>query len=159
MATNCDACQHKTREVKSGSGIEEKGVRASLKIASPEQLNYDVVKSDTCSILVPELELELNSSGKGRYTTVEGLIETMKEELKDANPFVGGDSSLPEARERLSTWLKKLDNLVGCTIVLDDPCGNSFIENADEVVKYERSWQQNEDLGINDMKTENYEKS
>ena len=51
------------------------------------------------------------------------------------------------------------------TFILDDPLSNSFIfpigeEKNDERLKkeeYERTFEQNEDLGINDMKVENYE--
>jgi zinc finger protein len=51
---------------------------------------------------------------------------------------------------------EKLKNLIGYTIVLDDPCGNSYIESATDIVRYERSFEQNEDLGLNDIKTQNY---
>lgn len=44
MATNCDACSHKTREVKSGAGFGEKGVRITTKIKDVAQLNNEVVK-------------------------------------------------------------------------------------------------------------------
>lgn len=44
MATNCDACGHKTREVKSGSGIGEQGVRIECRVKSADELNYEVVK-------------------------------------------------------------------------------------------------------------------
>lgn len=50
--------------------------------------------------------------------------------------------------------------------MLDDPAGNSFVQSlADdykddknlEMSKYTRSFEQNEELGLNDMKVENYE--
>jgi ZPR1 zinc-finger domain len=44
MATSCDACGHKTNEIKSGAGIEEKGVRMTLKVMSEDDLKRDVVK-------------------------------------------------------------------------------------------------------------------
>jgi zinc finger protein len=51
------------------------------------------------------------------------------------------------------------------TLVLDDALANSYVQNLCapdpdpnmEIVIYERTWQQNEDLGLNDMKVENYE--
>lgn len=51
------------------------------------------------------------------------------------------------------------------TVILDDPLGNSYLQNLyapdpDPNMKvdlYERSWEQNEFLGLNDMKTENYQ--
>ncbi len=44
MATNCDSCGHKTNEVKSGSGIEDKGVRITFKINDENDYNKDVIK-------------------------------------------------------------------------------------------------------------------
>lgn len=52
------------------------------------------------------------------------------------------------------------------TLVLDDPAGNSFVQSlADDykddaslkIERYTRSFDQNEELGLNDMKVENYE--
>lgn len=51
------------------------------------------------------------------------------------------------------------------TIILDDPAGNSYVQaltddgSLDERLKierYERTFEQNEELGLNDIKTENY---
>ena len=61
-----------------------------------------------------------------------------------------------------------LDNLQKCiklempfTIILDDPLGNSYLQNLYApdpdpnmtTESYERSWEQNEFLGLNDMET------
>lgn len=52
------------------------------------------------------------------------------------------------------------------TLILDDPSGNSYVQaltddgSLDErlkISKYTRTYDQNEELGINDMNTENYE--
>jgi len=50
------------------------------------------------------------------------------------------------------------------TLILDDPLSNSFIQNPNypshdakiEVEIYDRTQEQNDDLGLSDMKTENY---
>ena len=50
------------------------------------------------------------------------------------------------------------------TLILDDPAGNSYVqsltdEGTDEnltITKYKRTYEQDEELGINDMKLENY---
>lgn len=51
------------------------------------------------------------------------------------------------------------------TIILDDPAGNSYVQaltddgSLDErltIEKYDRTFEHNEELGLNDMKTENY---
>lgn len=50
------------------------------------------------------------------------------------------------------------------TLILDDPLGNAFIHNENypapdpqlTVVEYERTQEQNDELGISDMKVEDY---
>jgi zinc finger protein len=44
MATNCDACGHKTNEVKSSGGIEPTGVRIEIHIKDAIDLKRDVLK-------------------------------------------------------------------------------------------------------------------
>jgi len=52
------------------------GKRIELKITDPKDLARDVIKSDSCRIIVPELALELYSGTLGsRFTTIEGLLE------------------------------------------------------------------------------------
>ena len=51
------------------------------------------------------------------------------------------------------------------TLILDDPAGNSYVQNVyapdDDpeltIENYERTFEQNDELGLNDMKTEGYE--
>lgn len=51
------------------------------------------------------------------------------------------------------------------TLILDDPLANSYLQNLYapdpdpnmEIVNYDRTWDQNEELGLNDMKVEGYE--
>lgn len=156
MATNCDVCGHRTNEIKSGAGIEPKGVRIELKIKDGEDLKREVIRSDTCNISIPELNLSLNSTGSGRYTTIQGLGLNMIEDLQRTNPFIDGDSSREEIRSKIGKLNEQLQNLIGFTIILDDPCGNSFVEGVANVERYERSNEQNEELGLNDMNTVNY---
>jgi hypothetical protein len=44
MATNCDACGHRSNEVKSGGGIEQKGIRIEVKIKNKDDFSRDVLK-------------------------------------------------------------------------------------------------------------------
>jgi zinc finger protein len=44
MATNCDACGHRSNEVKSGGGIEQKGVHIEVKVRSRDDFSRDVLK-------------------------------------------------------------------------------------------------------------------
>ncbi|KAH8294509.1 hypothetical protein KR044_013465 [Drosophila immigrans] len=168
MATVCASCGHKTNEVKSGGGIEEQGVRFKVRIASKEDLTRDVLKSETCSLAIPELELDVGPHALcGRFTTVEGLLVAMREQL-DGRLF--HDSADEASRQQLQRFLDTFDNVLKLqnviTLVLQDPAGNTYVQSLrddDEpddkltVERYDRSYEDNEELGLNDMKTENYE--
>lgn len=169
MATTCDRCGHRTNEVKSGAGIEPHGVRLELRVHEPADLARDVLKSETCTVQVPELELEAGAGLlSGRFTTVEGLLDNMRQQLAQENPFFQGDSASGVGRLRMGAVVDKLAQAAGgklpITLVLDDPCGNSYVQSlcapdpdpALSVTRYERTFEQNELLGLNDMKTEDY---
>jgi zinc finger protein len=124
-------------------------------------MNRDVYKSDTCVMAIPELDFAMApGSMGGLYTTVEGLLDKVITNLTDNNPFGVGDSKTND------DYLKFLDKLGELkefkkpfTIVLDDALSNCFIYNPFapepdpqiEVTVYERTWEQNEELGLNDM--------
>ncbi|XP_042330769.1 zinc finger protein ZPR1 [Sceloporus undulatus] len=169
MATNCDACGHRTNEVKSGGAIEPLGTKISLHITDSSDLTRDLLKSETCRVEIPELEFELGMGVLGgKFTTLEGLLKDIQG-LVEKNPFTLGDSSNPDRTERLHAFSKKLQQILDGQLkvhfVLDDPAGNSYLQNvyAPEedpemnVERYERRFEQNEELGLNDMKTEGYE--
>ncbi|KRY79795.1 Zinc finger protein ZPR1 [Trichinella pseudospiralis] len=169
MATCCEQCGHRTNEVKSASGIAERGVKLTLHVVDPCDLTRDVLKSENCFLYIPELELEVGMGIVGsKFTTVEGLLNSLKETFENQSCFSLGDSALPDQQQRMRTFLEKLDEAsqgkFSYHLIFDDPSGNSYIEsltapNPDSKLKvefYERSWEQNEELGLNDMNTENY---
>ena len=171
MATNCELCGHRDSEVKSSGGIEPLGHKIELTLTSRDDMARDVLKSETASLSIPELEFETEMGTLGgKFTTVEGLLENVKGHLMSSNPFFHGDSSQPGTYNKLSSFCDKLDEIIkgeftNVTFVLDDPAGNSFIQSLYSpepdpqlvITSYERSYDQNEDLGLNDMKTEDYE--
>lgn len=170
MATSCDACGERTNEVKSGTGIEEKGKKITLNITDSTDLSRDVLKSETCSVIIPEIELEIGGHAiAGKFTTVEGLIDDIDDLIMVKNPFTAGDSVDAVTKEKYATFGEKLKELKKgdkkFTFILDDPAGNSYLQNVyapeeDPEMKielYERTFEQNDELGLNDMKTENYE--
>lgn len=44
MATTCDVCGIKTNEIKSGGGIEGKGVKIEVDVRTKEDFTRDVLK-------------------------------------------------------------------------------------------------------------------
>ncbi|KAM9799074.1 zinc finger protein ZPR1 [Syngnathus typhle] len=170
MATNCDACGHRTNEVKSGGATEEKGTKIILNITTASDMTRDLLKSETCSVSIPELDFELGMGALcGKFTTVEGILMDIKNLVVAKNPFVCGDSVDSGRAQKLKEFGDKIDSIIAgqmkARLILDDPSGNSYLENvyapeADpEMTRemYERTYEQNEELGLNDIKTEGYQ--
>lgn len=168
MATSCESCGHRTNEVKSGAGIEPQGVKIEVKITGKEDFSRDILKSDTCHMEIPELEVEVGPTTLGgRFSTVEGIIAAIKDQLANSTTFMG-DSSDKETVNRLDCFILDLETILqgnkAATLILDDPAGNSYIQSLSDdgpddrlkITKYDRTFEQNEELGINDMKVENY---
>ncbi|KAG5836842.1 zinc finger protein ZPR1 [Anguilla rostrata] len=170
MATNCDSCGHRTNEVKSGGATEELGTKITLHVTDPSDMSRDLLKSETCHIMIPELEFELGMGAvAGKFTTLEGLLKDIKDLIVSKNPFTCGDSATPGRAEKIELFGKKIDQIMAgemdVHVILDDPAGNSYLQNVYApdpdpemtVEKYERTFEQKEDLGLNDMQTENYQ--
>jgi len=168
MATSCDGCGSRTNEVKSGSGISPLGKRMKLRLTDPFDMARDVLKSDTCSIEIPDLELYVGGGLLGgKFTTLEGLLNNIRDDLA-SNPFLMGDSAESARKKPIEKIMSGLDKIINeglsVEIIMDDPTGNSYLQNIyapdDDpemtVEEYERTYEQNEELGLNDMKTENY---
>ncbi|KAI5635929.1 ZPR1 zinc-finger domain-containing protein [Phthorimaea operculella] len=135
MATICDACGHRTNEVKSGGGVEEKGVRFEVRVAGKEDFSRDILKSETCSMEIPELELEVGGRALGgRFTTAEGLLRATMEQLADSPGVVGDAPGLQKGH--LEKFVEKLNEVLDCkrqvTIILDDPAGNSYVQSLND---------------------------
>ncbi|XP_036921562.1 zinc finger protein ZPR1 isoform X2 [Sturnira hondurensis] len=171
MATNCEYCGHRTNEVKSGGAVEPLGTRINLHITDPSDMTRDLLKSETCSVEIPELEFELGMAVLGgKFTTLEGLLKDVRE-LVTKNPFTLGDSSNPGQMNKLQEFSQRVDQIIEgkmkAHFIMNDPAGNSYLQNVyapedDPEMKveyYERTFEQNEELGLNDMRTEGYETS
>mmetsp|Transcript_35777 Transcript_35777/g.54802 ORF Transcript_35777/g.54802 Transcript_35777/m.54802 type:complete len:266 (+) Transcript_35777:568-1365(+) len=94
MAFVCDFCGYRNSEIKEGGGIGDKAKRVTLTVDSDQDLNRDVFKSQTAKFSIPELEFDMEPGSLGSlYTTVEGLLAKLIEELELNNPFGQGDSA------------------------------------------------------------------
>jgi len=175
MATTCDICGHKSNEVKSGTGIAPKGIRYTLVMNDPIDLTRDILVSETSSLAIPDIDFELSSSKSigGRFTTLEGIFTTLKTQLTTIiMPFSSGDSHDSNTdKNRMTAFINDLSSILDgkkfVTIILDDSAGNCYLQNicAPEpdpqltIEHYERTYEQNDLMGLNDMKVEDYEKS
>ncbi|KAL3654521.1 hypothetical protein CASFOL_001506 [Castilleja foliolosa] len=167
MASTCDGCGYRNSEVKPGGRIPDKGKKIIVNVKNIKDLSRDVIKSDTASVEIPELDLELASGTLGGLvTTVEGLISKIGESLEKVHGFTFGDSVEDSKKNKWKEFQAKLEKLKSLeepwTLILDDALANSFIAPATDEIEddtqltfeeYERSWEQNEELGLNDMDT------
>ncbi|CAG8554098.1 6320_t:CDS:2, partial [Acaulospora colombiana] len=162
------SCGYKSNEVKAGGPISPTGKRIILKMEDVDDLSRDILKSETCGLSIPEVDLELQSGTLGgRFTTVEGLLRQVYDELKEKIPFVSGDGVQNERKTAFENFMKKLDKVINgesfpVHLILDDPLSNSYLQNPYapdpdpnmKIENYERSFEQNEFLGLNDMQSE-----
>ncbi|NXD32408.1 ZPR1 protein, partial [Spelaeornis formosus] len=179
MATNCYACGYRDNEVKSGGAVAPKGKKITLKVEDEEDLSRDLLKSDTAGLEIPEIDLVLQPGTLGgRFTTLEGLLNEIYNELS-TKVFRTGDSATAgigqigmDQKKDERGFEHFLTGLKECmaasrpfTLIIDDPVSNSYLQNLYapdpdpnmEIVEYERTHEQNEELGFNDMVLEGYD--
>eukprot|EP00904_Undaria_pinnatifida_P009842 jgi/Undpi1/5989/HiC_scaffold_2.g01263.m1 len=179
MAFDCAVCGFKSSEVKGGGAIPPKGTVHTLNATSKDDFRRDVLKSDTAVLELPQLELVMEMGTLGSmYTTVEGLLNKACASLVEGNPFFSGDSATEhhgkesEVQRKFRVFLEKFRSLIEgetlpFTLVVRDPLGNSFVGSAEHenpvddpnitVEWFERTFEENEELGLNDMNTAEFE--
>ena len=181
MATVCDHCGYRTSDVKTGGEIPLKGKRTTLRVQTKEDLSRDILKSETCTLRSQELGLEVQSGTLGgRFTTVEGLLTQVRDQLRGqvfdtgdstfgavAETVKAGDSIAPTEKTKWDEFFAKIEDALNLkfpfTIVLEDPLASSFVQLTDDdkdsqVVEeeYDRTEEEEEELGLKDMKVEGY---
>ncbi|KAG5979271.1 hypothetical protein E4U55_005349 [Claviceps digitariae] len=181
MSTVCDDCGYRSNDVKTGGEIPEQGEKITLTVEDATDLARDILKSETCGLECPELKLQVNPGTLGgRFTTVEGLLTQVRNDLHsqifDASGAdgqaseEGGDSLTSPERTQWTAFFDGLDAAIKgdkpFTVVLTDPFASSFVQplvdppNVDPKIKrenYQRTEEEEEELGLKDMKTEGYE--
>ncbi|KAK4617745.1 Zinc finger protein [Fulvia fulva] len=180
MSTVCDHCGYRSNEVKTGGEVPEKGRRITLKVSTNEDLARDILKSESASLFCPELQLRVEPGTMGgRFTTVEGIMTQIRKDLRaQAFGLEDGDAQVPEgAGDSMTSDSKKLwedffaaltdaiEGKKGFTLTLEDPLAGSYVQSLTapepdpkiEVQDYERTKEEEEDLGLADIKTEGYE--
>ena len=119
----------------------------SMTIDSEDKLRARVVRSSSCTVCIPELDLEVNpgTSSTGYVSNVEGVLHRFQEiinmvERDVSNQFLAAEGEQREAlMEQLATLQNMtltLSNLGGpdakpITLELLDPHGHSMILHAD----------------------------
>jgi zinc finger protein len=175
MSTVCEQCGYRSNEVKTGGEVPEKGKKITLKVERASDLGRDILKSESCALECPELNLSVNPGTLGgRFTTVEGLLTQVRDDLHkqifDVGDEVGagGDSLPSEAKQNWKAFFDGIEEAIKgekkFTVILSDPLASSYVQNLcspdeDPQIQsedYERTAEEEEDLGLSDMKTEGY---
>lgn len=175
-STACEHCGYRTSEVKTGGEVPDKGKRITLKVENEVDLSRDILKSDTCALHSDELEVTVQPGTLGgRFTTVEGLLTEIRDQLHgqifdiDDASGSGGDSMAASDKEKWARFFSRLDSAINgdlkFVITLEDPMANSYVQDLcapapDHQITtedYTRTDEEEEELGLKDMKTEGYE--
>ncbi|CAL8462641.1 g2174 [Coccomyxa elongata] len=166
MSDSCDVCGFKSSEIKGGGAISERGRLITVHVSELEDLHRDVIKADTATVEIPELDLEVSTGTMGGLiSTVEGLVDTISQALKGTQGFHLGDSAAEDQRRTWRSFFAELDACKALehpwTLIIRDPLANSFVSSACEdprrdlrmeVVEYERSAEDDEYFGIDHLK-------
>lgn len=132
MAFECPHCGFQNNEVQSAGVIQERGLVQVCRVEDEKDMNRQIVKSESCSLRIPELDFEIPArSQPAMLTTVEGILSRAVEGLSHEQPV--RKIMDPELHDRIE---KTIDALKGLSdlkepfhIELDDPSGNSYVEN------------------------------
>lgn len=122
----CDNCNFKRSDVMC---LEEKPpMRHEYKISSEEDLDTRVVKSSTCTVEIPELDVEISPgpASEGYISNLEGIIRRVEEVLESTAEKVGPNKE-GEAEELLERVGEIKSGETEVSIVLKDPQGHSSI--------------------------------
>jgi zinc finger protein len=180
MSTVCEHCGYRSNEVKTGGEVPEKGSRITLAVNTPEDLARDVLKSESAALHCPELGLRVEPGTQGgRFTTVEGLLTNFRKDLRaqafglengdDENELRSAADSMQSDKKRtweefFATLGEAIDGKRPFTVVIEDPLASSYVQSYTapkpdpqiQVEEYERTAEEEEDLGLKDINTEDY---
>ena len=152
MCLTCPDCNFRNSEVNFGGSIQDKGERKTLTVLCSADLNRQIIKSDSASLVVPHLDFEIPpSTQRGSISTLEGVLLRAAENLENLQPErlrLGDVDNFHRCRrvilqlQRLAGQQVEVDedgdeekeknylpDIFPFQIVLDDPAGNSYIEN------------------------------
>lgn len=163
MSTVCSQCGYKSNEVKTGGAVPDHGRRIVLSLIEREDLTRDILKSETCSLKFPDLGLDLTPGTLGgKFTTIEGLLRQVYDQLETKVMESEPGSMSQEETNRWAAFLAKLQSategeVLPLQVEMEDPLAASYIQNVYapdpdpnmRVEDYERTHEENEDLGLN----------
>ena len=171
-ATVCPHCGYRTSDVKTGGEFPERGQRIWLDVENATDLARDILKSETCCLRIPACSVEVQPGTMGgRFTTVEGLLTQIRDDLRgaifdtDDVDSTGGDSMPLGQKKAWDAFFDKINSAIRgemkYTILMEDPLANSYVQSLTapepdpqiRTEEYTRSEEEEEELGLTDMRT------
>lgn len=159
MSFECPHCHFRNSEIQSAGEIQQRGVRFSLKVETADDLNRQIIKSDTAIFRVEDIDLEI-PPGRGQLTNVEGILSMVAQDLGQKQEE--RKQVIPEAYEKIQGVIESIKQMssgerLPFRLTVDDPAGNSSIEPPSVLSsgkysrnEYPRTPAQNEALGLGD---------
>lgn len=181
MSTVCESCGYRSNEVKTGGEVPEKGRKITLRVENSDDLARDVLKSESAALECPEIGLSVEPGTLGgRFTTVEGLLTQFRKDLRgqafgledgddEAELAKVGDSVQSESKRTwddfFATLTQAIEGKIKFTMIISDPLASSYVQSFTapepdpqiDVIDYERTEEEEEDLGLRDIQVEGYE--
>lgn len=176
VSFRCEHCGHSNNEIQSAGQIQPLGAIYTVKCTDRDDLDRQLVKSEHCTISIPEYQLTI-PAGRGQFTTVEGVLADTVRDLEHDQPL--RKIQHPELHDKIAELVAKLRQIVPdtdkdddeeqgptaststpppmptFTLKLDDISGNSFVETRGGLQdpkwskrEYGRDKQQDEQLGL-----------
>lgn len=132
MSFDCPHCGYKNNELQTVAPLKDKGVKYTLKISKPADLQRMVVAGFKSLIYIPEIDFEVPSIKTGTISTVEGMIRSFREDLSLDQPE--RKEVQPEVYAKIEEVIKSLKHfergeIIPFHFIIDDASGNSFISN------------------------------
>eukprot|EP01118_Nematostelium_gracile_P007885 TRINITY_DN2588_c0_g1_i1.p1 TRINITY_DN2588_c0_g1~~TRINITY_DN2588_c0_g1_i1.p1 ORF type:complete len:413 (+),score=139.67 TRINITY_DN2588_c0_g1_i1:36-1274(+) len=128
--------------------IQGKKITLSFRAGYP--LTATIMKSDVAIVSIPELEVE-EAPGVARFISVEDFLSETYHKIRSASSQLH-----PSQMQRMALFIDYMEQMMEgrqpFTLIIDDPLGMSFVNGAEKIQvatnHYERSWAQNQELGL-----------
>ncbi|KAH6562354.1 hypothetical protein BASA62_009198 [Batrachochytrium salamandrivorans] len=158
MAFECPHCFFRNNEIQSATSLAEKGIHQVLQVDGKIDMSRQIVKSEYATVRFEELDFEIPAQ-KGVLTTVEGLLQCAIEGLEQNQEIrkISDPDTYSKILAVITTMNTYIGFTAGFTMTLDDPSGNSYIENPEapkpdahlQTTHYKRTREQIEAMGYN----------
>lgn len=130
MSFECPHCHFRNSEIQPAGEIQQRGIKFTVRVDTTDDLNKQVVKSDTAIFRVEEIDLEI-PPGRGQLTNIEGIISMVAQDLEQKQEE--RKEKIPEMYAQIQKVIDTLKAMASGAklpfkVTIDDPAGNSSIE-------------------------------